>query len=190
MPVPTSLAQIDRNAALCPPLGTETAKGVIDDYFRACFSLIAQCVMPIGAILPFHGDIALLGSEWKLCDGSNGTPDLRGKTILGTSTAYANKSIGGSANPVIPSHRHSISNQLTDVGGEHTHTLFNYTTGGSYAAPIAGTTGAQLQTGQLSGNSGIHQHHINGMTELFGNTDSSNGNLPPYMALNWIMRVS
>jgi len=42
MPVPTSIADLSKNAADNSPAGTESAKGTIDDYFRAAFAFIRQ----------------------------------------------------------------------------------------------------------------------------------------------------
>ena len=42
--------------------------------------------MPIGTILPYVGDLADIPRGWYLCDGSNGTPDLRNRFLEGTTT--------------------------------------------------------------------------------------------------------
>jgi hypothetical protein len=39
--------------------------------------------VPVGAIIMWSGDPAKLPSGWVLCDGKNGTPDLRGRFIVG-----------------------------------------------------------------------------------------------------------
>merc|ERR1711920_67375 len=39
--------------------------------------------LPVGTIVYFNGDHAQLPRNWHLCDGRNGTPDLRDKFILG-----------------------------------------------------------------------------------------------------------
>ena len=36
-----------------------------------------------GIIVAFSGDVTNIPSGWALCDGTNGTPDLRGRFILG-----------------------------------------------------------------------------------------------------------
>lgn len=40
-------------------------------------------VVPIGAIVMWAGEINKIPTGWKLCDGQNGTPDLRAKFIVG-----------------------------------------------------------------------------------------------------------
>jgi len=42
MPVPTSIADLSKNPADNSPAGTESARGTIDDYFRAAFAFIRQ----------------------------------------------------------------------------------------------------------------------------------------------------
>ena len=40
----------------------------------------------MGTILPYVGDLADIPKGWALCDGSNGTPDLTGQFLEGTTT--------------------------------------------------------------------------------------------------------
>ena len=41
--------------------------------------------MPVGTILPYVGDLSKIPYGWFLCDGSNGTPDLRDRFLEGSS---------------------------------------------------------------------------------------------------------
>jgi hypothetical protein len=43
---------------------------------------------PIGSIVMYKGDIKRLPEGWRICDGSQGTPDLRDRFILGSSVNY------------------------------------------------------------------------------------------------------
>ena len=47
---------------------------------------VGGTTFPEGTILPYTGDLAKIPRGWVLCDGSNGTPDLRGRFLEGTST--------------------------------------------------------------------------------------------------------
>lgn len=40
-------------------------------------------VLPIGTILPFVGDQLLIPANWFMCDGTNGTVDLRERFLCG-----------------------------------------------------------------------------------------------------------
>lgn len=39
--------------------------------------------MPIGTILAYIGDLSKIPKGWYLCDGTHGTPDLRGRFLEG-----------------------------------------------------------------------------------------------------------
>ena len=41
-------------------------------------------ILPIGTILPYIGDLSKIPHGWFLCDGTNGTPDLRDKFLQGS----------------------------------------------------------------------------------------------------------
>lgn len=84
----------------------------------------AKNVMPVGAIIMWSGAIATIPSGWHLCDGTNGTPDLRNKMIIcadaddsgvakTTVTGSATKS-GGAASKTLsttelPAHHHMVT---------------------------------------------------------------------------------
>jgi hypothetical protein len=42
-----------------------------------------RAFLPVGSIIMYHGNIANIPSNWKVCDGTNGTPDLRGRYPVG-----------------------------------------------------------------------------------------------------------
>ncbi|RXV71067.1 hypothetical protein D1006_00880 [Burkholderia stabilis] len=52
--------------------------------------------LPAGAIIMWNGDIAFIPNGWVLCDGSNGTPNLRDRFIVGAGGSYAKSATGGS----------------------------------------------------------------------------------------------
>ena len=37
--------------------------------------------VPVGTIWPYTGDLNEIPDDWHLCDGTNGTPDLRGRFL-------------------------------------------------------------------------------------------------------------
>ena len=130
-----------------------------------------------GMIMLWSGSSATIPSGWLLCDGSNSTPDLRNRFVVGATSTYAVGAIGGSADAIVVSHTHTAT--VTDPG--HIHAV-----AGSLGA--AGTGGNAL----LSGTSGYNtQSATTGITVANATAGSSgtNANLPPYYALCYIMKA-
>lgn len=66
----------------------------------------------IGTIIIWQGSKETVPDSWSLCDGSNGTPDLRNRFLVGNSVGLPLGSSGGS-----DSHDHDFT------GDGHTHIL-------------------------------------------------------------------
>lgn len=49
-----------------------------------------------GVIVLWSGSIASIPAGWLICDGTNGTPDLRDRFLLGAGGAFAVGATGGS----------------------------------------------------------------------------------------------
>lgn len=73
--------------------------------------------IPSGVITMWSGSIASIPSGWFLCNGSNGTPDLRDRFLVGAGSTYAVAATGGSANATLVSHSHTVSASGTTAGG-------------------------------------------------------------------------
>ena len=78
-----------------------------------------------GMILMYTGSTAPSG--WAICNGQNGTPDLRDRFIVGAGSAYSVDDTGGNDQQTlslnqIPSHNHSFSGSSS-----HSHTVNNHT---------------------------------------------------------------
>ena len=43
-------------------------------------------MFPVGTIIPYAGDLSKIPYGWHVCDGTNGTPDLSGHFLEGTTT--------------------------------------------------------------------------------------------------------
>jgi microcystin-dependent protein len=82
---------------------------------------------PSGGIILWSGSIATIPSGWWLCDGTNGTPNLRDRFVVGAGSTYTVGAIGGAATVTLaeanlPAHSHSFSGTTTDRSAGHTHT--------------------------------------------------------------------
>jgi len=65
----------------------------------------------IGSIVIWQGAIVNIPAKWTLCNGLNGTPDLRDQMVIGSNGTYAHDSTGGASE-----HDHF----LTTDGHDHT----------------------------------------------------------------------
>ena len=86
--------------------------------------------IPSGFIGLWSGAANAIPSGWYLCNGSNSTPDLRDKFVIGAGNSYAVGAAGGSKDAVIVSHSHTINNHTHTVSGNtgnqsanHSHTF-------------------------------------------------------------------
>jgi len=68
--------------------------------------------VPPGIIVIWSGAIVDIPAGWALCDGTNGTPNLRDRFVVGAGTTYNPGDIGG-----------STQHQHTFTGNGHTHDL-------------------------------------------------------------------
>jgi len=144
--------------------------------------------IPSGVITMWSGSIASIPSGWYLCNGSNSTPDLRDKFIVGAGSTYAVAATGGSADAIVVSHTHTATSTVTDPG--HTHDVQLKSANGSgagYSVANGAVTGSNLNLltpGTNSNTTGITV----GTTNTSTGSSGTNANLPPYYALAYIMK--
>ncbi len=127
-------------------------------------------LMPLGAIVMWAGSIATIPSKWALCNGENGTPDLRGKFILGAGNTYNVGAMGGETSHVLtinemPSHNHK---QYIESWAEK---------------------GVRYLNGTVSTGSDGFENSYYWSSEYTGGNQAHN-NMPPYYALAYIMRIA
>ena len=94
--------------------------------------------MPLtGIIAIWSGSIVSIPTGWVICDGNNGTPDLRNRFVVGAGDTYAVDANGGAVNHnhafTADPHAHVISVGVNIAVGS----LFNNTTD---PADATGTT--------------------------------------------------
>jgi hypothetical protein len=146
--------------------------------------------VPDGAILMWSGSIAAIPPSFVLCDGTNGTPDLRDRFIVGAGSSFAPLATGGTKDAVVVSHTHTGTvSGSTDAVGDHVHSV-GRVAGGS--GPLQFTPGAGM--GDITPNTspaGAHSHTLNGSIVVASAGESgTNKNLPPFFALAFIMKVA
>ena len=143
--------------------------------------------IPTGVIVMWSGSVASIPSGWTLCDGSNGTPDLRNRFIAGAgtdtlsvwgfdATSGATTFTGGQSYVGVNSIGGSIAHKLiVSEMPSHTHSYQKANSPG----------GGQDQAGSGSGDAVKHENQ---------NTSAAGGNnyhenRPPYYALAFIMKT-
>jgi len=132
-------------------------------------------IIPVGGIIMWSGSIASIPSGWQLCNGTNGTPDLRNQFVIGAGSTYPVANTGGTADAVVVSHTHSI----TDPTHSHTESYFSSVGGGYGLTSGPNNFNASQQTGTSSTGISINTAGVSG----------TNQNLPPYYALAYIMKL-
>jgi hypothetical protein len=130
-------------------------------------------ILPSGSIVAWNTTWQTVPTGWLYCDGTNGTPDLRGKMIYGCCSA---------------------SHNVNDVGGEENHTL-------TVAEMPGHTHGYNVITS--TGNGSNCPSNSNPPCKTFGggsaptymtyNSSSTGGgnghnNMPPFHILSYIMK--
>jgi microcystin-dependent protein len=178
---------------------------------HATTKLYVDTRIPVGVIVMWSGSVAAIPSGWLLCDGSNSTPDLRDRFLVGAGNTYAVGATGG-ANSVtlttaqIPSHTHTFSGSTSSAGSHshgvsdpgHSHSIALY---GSYQSSVGtGLNGNTQRYGSATGytdaagtgisiqSAGAHTHTVSGTIGSAG-SDESHENRPPYYALCFIMKA-
>ena len=110
--IPSSDSAID--------IGTNSvrfANGYFDTLYGDASNLTNFPNIPTGAIILWSGASNAIPTGFVLCDGNNGTPDLRDRFIVGAGSTYSKGDTGG-ANSVtltvdqIPPHSHIYQNQV------------------------------------------------------------------------------
>ena len=151
-------------------------------------TLVGNGVVPVGGIIMWSGTIASLSSSapnFKLCDGNNGTPDLRNRFIIG-----ANADDSGVAKSNVETGTYSGSNIPKQFGGfknailiSHTHTQSGGGTADDGGSNVPGSTSGGTQSNIST--TGVNVNNAASTTQT-----GCDANLPPYFALAYIMRTS
>lgn len=198
------------NAAVLTGTVTVPTANVSSDTTVAASTAFVRDIMPTGIISLWYGSVGAVPSGWLLCDGTNGTPDLRDRFVVGAGSTYAVNATGGAANVTpagtisgsvgntglteaqMPKHWHRMVGPFgtSNVqGGEFAYG--NYGGGtpddtafayGTWSAGGDATSG-----GTTTGTSnGADHSHTSGSLAFTG---TSGSNLPPYYALAYIMKA-
>jgi hypothetical protein len=139
--------------------------------------------IPSGVIVMWSGTLSSIPSGWVLCDGSNGTPDLRDRFICGWSDGVNPGGTGGST-----SHSHTMGNAEVKFG-PNTGTV-------NEANRLSGLQGSKiliLGTGttrvQFWNDSETSIPLTDTYLQLQNQSTNTSTSLPPYYKLAFIMKL-
>jgi microcystin-dependent protein len=151
--------------------------------------------IPKGGIIMWSGAVTQIPTGWALCDGLNGTPDLRDRFVVGAGSIYAIGAIGGSTTKNL-SHTHAGSN--------HTHSMsHNHAYSGTVSISDSDHTVDDTNKNSRSVSAQKHQHAYSGgttdasttITGAAGSENTGTGGsaaqdiMPPYYALAFIIKL-
>lgn len=177
--------------------------------FLAVKALIKQFSTDIGDIKIWRKPIAEIPTGWHLCDGTNGTIDLRNRFIIGANADYEGVAkttvtgaalvTGGSKDTTLPYHDHPV----IDPGHLHNYKDSYYIENdGAGAGPTVDgtdilTSGVRGSHSTDNDNNRIYFRRLDteeSTTGLdvgwHGEDDGTNTNLPPFYALAYIERIA
>lgn len=172
--------------------------------------------VPVGGIILWSAALGGLPSHWQICDGTNGTPDLRDQFVVGAGGSYDPDDTGGS-DTLDWTHDHTVSATTSEDGPAHTHAAGTISSSGAHTHTW--TTNVPTQTIELidgvedvtthdhthtfttdSGNTHTHSipqsgsatdAHTHATSTMTSEQDGSGEDIrPPYHALSYIMRIS
>jgi microcystin-dependent protein len=164
-----------------------------------------NALVPTGAIFIWSGNLASIPSGWVICDGTNGTPDLRERFVVGVgltdntsvsgTTAYSPGAGGNTFNSIsltanetgLRSHTHTITDPM------HSHRIDN---GREFAVWISNEADAGSGSSGNEVHATIHPESVDlKETGIIVNSVASSDalqaheNRPPYYALAFIMKL-
>ena len=168
-------------------------------------------VVPNGVIVMWSGAVNNIPTGWRLCNGQNGTPDLRDRFVVGVGNNYSVGENGG-ANEVVlletnmPSHNHSrgtlrIQGKIKsiDLNGENLFYIDEVKTSGALSLSprklavnygwLAGDGDGGVINEILFDTNNADSWDENGRTSSAGG-NVAHENRPPYYALAYIMKVA
>ena len=146
-------------------------------------------IIPRGVIVMWSGTLATIPNGWHICDGTNETPDLRDRFILGVASSSENPGATGGSHSVtlttanLPVHTHSGT---TDTSGAHRHNVEVRSSGEAGTRVMSTYSGWPLSGYQETESAGAHTHSF-----TTGSTGSGTAfdNRPAYYKLAYIMKL-
>lgn len=146
------------------------ASAILNTVLISAIQGVVNAVVPVGSIIEWSGSVDSVPSSdyatWQLCNGTNGTIDLRGKFVLGAGGDYSVGNTGGEE-------EHTLT---IDEMPAHTHEITPFDAQKEYDGPNNEYAWDSRGTGSVE-------------TSSVGGGEAHN-NMPPYYALCYIQRIA
>ena len=193
-PIPDTFFAQYQKTFLGIKIGTDSEMLPRQQFASVGYSFAAGNGIPKNGIIMWSGDVTQIPFGWALCNGGNGTPDLRDRFVIGSGNSYSQGSSGGSKTKDL-SHSHATQNhQLTiDEMPAHNHRQVVNSYDQDWAQKRYYNPGGSIdQLGEADSsvntrNSGGGVGHNHGSTGSGGN--ATQDITPPYYALAFIMKL-
>ena len=183
----------DKQYYLGIQVGSDTEMTPRQRLASSAYAISSENGVPKGTIVMWAGSIASIPTGWALCDGTNGTPDLRNKFIKSIPNASTNPgTTGGSATATLteanlPPHTHT--------GPAHSHNIrylgHSGYSGGCNAGNLSGGWTTNAPGGWVNWDTSVYAMDNSGTGPTgAGNGSSSAINIsPPYYEIAFIMKM-
>ena len=170
--------------------GTVATLAMVGGALKVTPKLDGYGTVPIGAILLWYGATNAIPDGWALCNGQNGTPDLRDRFVVGAGSHYSvNFTNSLAATNVtlttnnLPTHHHQYEDAFFNESDTTGPIYTNFPGGGVTNTHIANLYGSSAHD---SNNSNIYWR---GMFTYNAGSSTPIDVRPPYYALAYIMRI-
>lgn len=125
--------------------------------------------LPIGSVIMWAGTLETIPTGWHLCNGEDGTIDLRGMFALGAGGTYNLGDTGGSEEVTL----------TVEQMARHSHSL-------SGLMKPDNSSGSLLKQGDGT----IFRYAISNVTTNYAGSSQPHPNMPPYKALYYIQKIA
>lgn len=155
--------------------------------------------VPVGTILSWYGRLSDIPSGFVLCNGANGTPDLRDRFLVGAGSSYALGNTGGEnqvklTGTQIGNHYHYWGYHNGNNGGYFLTSAGSFTNAAKESWVRAGKWNGSGGGGYNGWDGGSGTNFYVGQNLVTSNAvataaQESHENRPPYYAVYYIMRI-
>lgn len=142
---------------------------------------------------------------WALCNGNNGTPNLKGRFIVGYDESSKDYNtigkVGGTSAVTLTksqsgmpahSHGHNIS-ASSETAGDHAHVGYEWPNNANLGSGGSSASSNKQRRSYTTSTAGLHSHQINIHGEVSRNEGmnaaQAHENRPPYYTLAFIMKI-